>query len=173
MSIPNNVGMPKILNLIGQRYGQLTVLELAGVLRKQRAWRCKCICGCEITLPGAYLRTGDTKSCGCLRRDYQLNGSVTHGHNRNNKPSPTYNTWRAMKERCRLPSHPQYKNYGGRGVSVCERWAVNFRAFLADMGERPAGCTLDRVNPDGNYEPSNCRWATPAEQTRNRRRKEN
>lgn len=173
MSGPDNKGMPKILDLTGQTFGLLTVLHQDGMIAKRKAWRCVCACGTEKTVRSEYLRNGDTTSCGCRLRERQREGSVVHGHNRNNKPSPTYNTWRAMKERCRLPSHPGYKNYGAKGVSVCARWAVNFGAFLEDMGERPAGKTLDRIDPHGNYEPLNCRWATPAEQTKNRRQPEN
>jgi hypothetical protein len=93
---------------------------------------------------------------------------MTHGHRRGRFPSPTYNSWRAMRARCNYPTHPYYPNYGGRGIRVCERWRF-FAHFLADMGERPAGTTLDRIDPELDYEPGNCRWATPLQQRWNRR----
>lgn len=158
----------RALQLTGQVFGRLTVLYRDGLLKGQSAWVCQCECGERICVPASYLRTGDTKSCGCLQQEHRKTASVVHGHTSGGVSSSTRNSWRAMHERCRLPSHPQYKNYGGRGISVCERWK-DFSNFLADMDERPPGLTLDRIDVNGNYEASNCRWADRATQMANRR----
>jgi hypothetical protein len=157
--------MPKIIDLTGDRYGRLTVVRYFGIVATGKAYVCRCDCGTELVLRSAYLRTGDTRSCGCLKRDDTVNRFTTHAM----AGTRTHNSWRAMLERCRLPSHPQYHNYGGRGITVCERWR-EFANFLADMGERPDDLTLDRINVNGNYEPGNCRWADRATQGRNRRK---
>jgi hypothetical protein len=105
------------------------------------------------------------------RRAIELGPGTTHSHSRahNGGPTPTYRSWQAMRQRCTNPTNASWAHYGGRGITVCERWQDSFESFLADMGERPTGRTLDRVDVDGNYEPGNCRWATPLEQARNKR----
>jgi hypothetical protein len=162
----------KPVDLTGQRFGRLVVKKLAGTQGTKRTWLCQCECGRKLIVTGSNLRTGNTNSCGCLHREHAIErgrNSRTHGNWTNGRASPTYRSWRSMHDRCKHPYMNGFEYYGGRGISVCDSWKY-FETFLSDMGERPAGHSLDRINPDGNYEPNNCRWATRLEQRHNRRR---
>lgn len=158
-----------VSQLEGHRFGKLLVLVFAGTNNHhQSAWLCKCDCGNRRTILGRSLRTGNTKSCGCLLAVGSGEGHVKHGHSRRGKHTPEYNSWRAMNKRCSNPNTPGYKNWGGRGIKVCKRW-LKFENFLADMGPRPAFTSIERRNNDGDYKPSNCYWATRKEQRANQR----
>lgn len=151
-------------DITGQKIGRLTVIEDTGKRNETNVvWKCQCDCGNFIETSSRNLGR-NTFSCGCLQKE-----RVTkHGNRTRKNTSSTYNSWHSMKNRCLNPKTPNYKEYGGRGIMVCERWIV-FENFLADMGERPEGKTLDRIHNDGHYEPSNCKWSTPKEQANNRR----
>lgn len=130
-------------------------------------WVCQCDCGNIAFAQTSDLRAGRHRSCGCLRVDVMTrHGGTNHGGGR----TPEYRSWMSMKARCLDSDHDSYKWYGGRGITICDRWLASFEAFLADMGARPSlKHSIDRINNDGNYEPGNCRWATANEQAQNQR----
>jgi hypothetical protein len=156
--------MPALINRIGSRFGRLTVVALhsRGTIRVKPRWRCRCDCGNETIVDWC----ARTQSCGCVRREWSRRFSATHGRSR----TPEYVVWTGIWQRCNNPKNQRWPDYGGRGIKVSERWR-SFESFLADMGERPEGMTLDREDNDGDYEKANCRWATPKQQSNNRRKR--
>jgi len=152
----------KWIDLVGKRYGRLTVVHYCGGSQ----WACLCDCGNKTVAPGSSLYSGRSTSCTCARNERVALLKKSHGLH----DLPEYKIWKGINSRCEIPSASGYKNYGGRGISVCERWRHDFACFLADVGRRPApNLSLDRINNNGNYEPSNCRWATRTQQNQNRR----
>lgn len=154
------------------RYGRLVVTSEAGRAGDHKLFLCACDCGGDVIVKGTNLRRGATRSCGCLQRELAKNrlsdANKTHGLSYH----PLYWVHHAMHQRCSNPRYPRYADWGGRGIQVCARWSglYGLTNFVADMGERPVGLTLDRRDNDGNYEPDNCQWATPKEQQANTRR---
>lgn len=159
--------MPAFIDLTGRRFGRLVIVRIAGRKNGEVYWSCLCDCGAMHESPGGSIRRGDTRSCGCLQKD---NTPRKHGAtNRVRGATPEYRSWMGMNSRCYLKTTKGYHRYGGRGITVCDRWRYSFVNFLADMGTKPSpNHSIDRVNNDGNYEPGNCRWATRKEQNRNR-----
>lgn len=158
--------MGKFLDLTGLTFGRLRVLGVAGRDAANKiTWNCVCECGNSKLGITQYLKNGMTDSCGCRRTEQRIEQSTSHGM----RSTITYRSWSAMKTRCTNPNVESYKNYGGRGIKICERWN-DFANFLADMGERPSlAHSLDRENTNGDYEPGNCRWATRVVQSNNSR----
>lgn len=153
-------------DLTGMQSGRLTVLRPVENRAGEWYWLCRCECGETTIVRGSRLTVHDTRSCGCLARETARNKVKTHGLSR----SPEYISWGAMIQRCNNPKAHAFENYGGRGVKVCERWRWSFVAFLEDMGPRPTDRhELDRIDTNGDYEPSNCRWVLPVVNIRNRR----
>lgn len=161
----------KPLELAGLVFGRLTVISLAEGRSKKRdrLWKAACTCGTVVTVPGYRLLDGHITSCGCgsSRRSVGLR-SLVHGKSKKPEFRRTYSIWVGMRQRCTNKNRKGYVDYGGRGVSCCERWN-SFEAFLEDMGVCPEGLTIERVNNNGNYEPTNCIWADMVTQNRNKR----
>ena len=160
------VAMSYLEDITGFRFGRLVVLERLG--RNPRGHYlvlCQCDCGNKPIARATSLNSGHQRSCGCIRREKLIAQATIHGQCK----TPTWQSWRGMIERCYSPRSPSYKWYGARGVGIDDpRW-FQFVNFRADMGERPPGLTLDRRNNDLGYSKANCRWATPKQQTDNRR----
>lgn len=173
------VGAASTKDRSGERVGRLTILRKSEQRVNNRvSYVVLCDCGSEIIRPGSDLLEGRTTSCGCLQSERTAETNTKrakHGHTRadgkRRLTSPEYRSWKAMLERCRNPSAPNFRLYGGRGIRVCDRWLGDegFSNFLADMGERGKGLTLDRIDVDGDYNPENCRWADAKAQSSNRR----
>lgn len=156
------------LNLTGTNFGRLTVGAFLGSRGGNGYWSCACDCGGTAEVSTVHLRRGHTQSCGCLQREITSRVQGTHRESVHSGLSKEYNAWVRMKQRCFNPKAPRFERWGGRGITVCDRWRNSFENFLADMGRSPPGTSLDREDNDGNYEPGNCRWATPKEQAANR-----
>lgn len=155
------------LSLVGERFGKLVVASLASTGRQGRVWRCLCDCGGSKDILGGSLRSGRTASCGCsYRESAKRMGDANKRHGMTHETEHTI--WTTMRARCNNPKSNSYYLYGARGIKVCERWDNSFDAFYEDMGPRPPGKSLDRIDGAKGYSPNNCRWATGTEQGRNK-----
>ncbi len=154
------------IDITGQVFGEWKVLSRFGTSKKVE-WTCQCSCGSVKVVKGTDIRFGKSKSCGCLAKkltEERKKSSLSKLH------STTYNSWCGMKQRCLYTKHPQYKDYGGRGVKVCSQWLNDFEQFLKDLGPKPDGMSLDRIDVNADYSPANCKWSTRSEQSNNTRR---
>lgn len=158
--------MPRMLNLAGQKFGRLTAIRIIENIKGRVFWECICECGKVTCVQSTKLRFGSTKSCGCYAAELASIRRRKHMMS----VSSEYRAWQSMRKRCYDKNCEQYKNYGGRGISVCERWRESFQNFFEDVGRKPQkNMSLNRKNNDGNYEPGNCQWDTPKIQARNTR----
>jgi len=158
--------MPAPIDLRGKFFGRLTVIRLEKVRNGKRVWLCRCLCGRKASIASDKLRSGHSRSCGCLQREAVAESKKKHGL----RNIPEYRVWLNIRNRCNNPRTPAYKNYGARGIKVCPEWD-DFAVFIADMGRRPSPeLTVERKDNDKGYSKQNCKWATRLEQARNSRR---
>lgn len=177
--------MTATIDLTGQTFNRLTVISRAPRQPNNTGafWYCQCSCGNPdpIIILGRYLRIGHTKSCGCLQKEESSKiikqvlasdkANLSHGHARNNTTTRAYSCWRSMRQRCLNPNNAYFEYYGGRGITICQRWQDDFENFIEDMGCPPPNRSIDRIRVNGHYEKNNCRWATKKQQQNNRRDK--
>jgi len=159
------------VNLVGQIFGRLTVIsegERSGKGNYIRNWNCVCDCGGINSITQGSLIRGLTNSCGCIHKEVMSVVKTTHGESKKGLNSREYRIWSGIKTRCYNTKNKRYNSYGGRGIKVCDRWLNSFEIFLSDMGRRPStNHSIDRIDVNADYEPSNCKWATTKEQSRN------
>lgn len=157
----------KILDIKGKRFGKLIAIERVKNVKKKVSWKCLCDCGKETNVLTTNLTSNRIKSCGCLKNQKLIERSTKH----NQRHTKLYEVWKTMKQRCSNPNHISYHNYGGRGIIVCDEWENNYQAFYewSIKNGYKEGLSIDRINNDGNYEPSNCRWADRFTQNNNTR----
>lgn len=161
----------KKINLVGKRFSRLVVLSETDRQDEQVRWLCVCDCGKETKIKTGKLNDSHTRSCGCLQKETTASTNRTHGYAFRGNKNREYAAWINMKARCFNPNNDDYSNYGGRGITVCLRWKTNFKNFFKDMGKKPnEKMSLERLNPNKNYSPSNCCWATSKQQANNSRR---
>ena len=165
--------MSGFIDLTGQRFGRLVVIKRSENIGRYTAWLCECDCGKEVVVKATYLRSGGTKSCGCLWLENHLKRRKTHGDSK----ARLYHVWTSIKDRCNNKNNSRYASYGGRGIRICEEWNKSYERFKEwaiqagyDENAKFGKCTIDRIDNDGDYEPSNCRWADMSTQRRNQRR---